>query len=311
MNNYEFNNNNNEYPLPSLNELNNNQLGPQDNYSHHQGLIYDNDNSNENNNDYNNNNYNIEMQNRYPGLNPENKLTEGEGHEMSEEEQRIQKMLRIGFIRKVYGILTVQLILTFGFVLFCQKDSIKNFVNNHSFLGVLIILVPSILFIVVFVLMIANEDLAKKVPYNYILLFVLTIGEALFCAYAALEVSYDSVVLALILTIVSSAAITVYTFNIKEDWTNVGGLLYVVFAQIFSFSILGFILNISFLQMFCCLLGTLILGIYLVFDTQLIIGKFGNALSIDDYIFAALELYLDIVRIFLEIIKVIILTSKK
>ena len=44
---------------------------------------------------------------------------------------------------------------------------------------------------------------------------------------------------------------------------------------------------------------------YLVYDVQLISGKFGIQYSVDDYIFAAMELYIDIIRLFLEILRIL------
>ena len=50
-------------------------------------------------------------------------------------------------------------------------------------------------------------------------------------------------------------------------------------------------------------LMTIMVGMYLVYDTQLIMGKFGVAYSVDDYIFATLEIYIDIIRLFLLILR--------
>ena len=45
-----------------------------------------------------------------------------------------------------------------------------------------------------------------------------------------------------------------------------------------------------------------VFGIFLIFDTQLIVGKGRHRLSLDDYIIAALILYLDIITIFLYLL---------
>ena len=53
-------------------------------------------------------------------------------------------------------------------------------------------------------------------------------------------------------------------------------------------------------------LGALIFSIYLVFDTQLMLGgKHKYAISPEEYVFAALNLYLDIVNIFMYILAII------
>lgn len=50
------------------------------------------------------------------------------------------------------------------------------------------------------------------------------------------------------------------------------------------------------------MLGVLIFGLYLIFDTQLILGKGRHKLSIDDYVLGALILYIDIIMIFIYIL---------
>jgi FtsH-binding integral membrane protein len=46
------------------------------------------------------------------------------------------------------------------------------------------------------------------------------------------------------------------------------------------------------------------MGLYIIYDTQLIIGKKANKFSIDDYVFAAMCIYIDIVRLFLYILRI-------
>ena len=62
--------------------------------------------------------------------------------------------------------------------------------------------------------------------------------------------------------------------------------------------------NWGYVNMIYCAIGVLIFSMYVVYDTQLIIGgkhkKF--QFSVDDYIFAALALYLDIINLFLYIL---------
>ena len=49
-----------------------------------------------------------------------------EGDEVSD--AQIQMAVRAGFIRKVYGILSIQLLITFGAVFFCQIKPIKSLI---------------------------------------------------------------------------------------------------------------------------------------------------------------------------------------
>lgn len=55
-------------------------------------------------------------------------------------------------------------------------------------------------------------------------------------------------------------------------------------------------------NLYCCL-GTMLFGIYLIIDTQLIIGGKRLELSLDDYVIGALILYMDIIQIFLYLLQ--------
>lgn len=59
-----------------------------------------------------------------------------------------------------------------------------------------------------------------------------------------------------------------------------------------------------------CILSACIYGVYLVYDVQLVANGTRMELSYDDYIVGALLIYVDVIRIFLQILKVIILLFK-
>lgn len=52
-------------------------------------------------------------------------------------------------------------------------------------------------------------------------------------------------------------------------------------------------------------LTALLFCVYLVFDTQLVLGRFENSYSLDDAYMAALQLYTDIIQIFIQLIRIL------
>lgn len=53
-------------------------------------------------------------------------------------------------------------------------------------------------------------------------------------------------------------------------------------------------------------IGALLFSVYLVYDTQLMIGgKHKCSISPEEYIFAALNIYMDIINIFIYILSII------
>ena len=52
--------------------------------------------------------------------------------------------------------------------------------------------------------------------------------------------------------------------------------------------------------------GALVFSLYLIYDTQLMLGgKHKYALSPEEYIFAALNIYLDVVQLFMYILMIV------
>jgi len=97
------------------------------------------------------------------------------------------------------------------------------------------------------------------------------------------------------LTAAVTVSLTIYAYKTKTDFTLMGGLLFICLAVLIVAGILSiFIRNKVFRIVYSCL-GVIIFGIYLIYDTQLVIGKNARGYSIDDYIPAALNLYLDII----------------
>jgi FtsH-binding integral membrane protein len=89
----------------------------------------------------------------------------------------------------------------------------------------------------------------------------------------------------------------------KEDFTIKWGLVAVLAMSLFMLAIFGIFWPTRFLYSVYCSLCVLLFGIYLIIDTQLIIGGKRIALTIDEYVAAALLLYVDIITIFLYILQ--------
>ncbi|KAI8425994.1 hypothetical protein MSG28_004973 [Choristoneura fumiferana] len=75
-------------------------------------------------------------------------------------------------------------------------------------------------------------------------------------------------------------------------------------------SIVSIFVRNNTLQLVYACIGALLFSMYLVYDTQLMMGgKHKYSISPEEYIFAALNLYLDIVNIFLYILTIISATK--
>ena len=226
-------------------------------------------------------------------------------------EAAIQMSVRAGFIRKVYGILSIQLIITFGSVFLCQIRPIKETIFKNQVLSGNLIIFASISFLVLFLCLACNRGLSRKVPYNYLFLFGITLCEAISCSIVSSIYSFQIVASALLLTIVATLAITFYACTTKTDFSACRVGLYVIFSQMFTIGLIAVLFRLRSLYAFYTFGMTAMVGIYLVYDTQLIMGKLGMGYSVDDYIFATLEIYMDIIRLFLLILRILGNSSRR
>ncbi len=227
----------------------------------------------------------------------ENANENNKNNPVDKEAERIQKTIRIGFIRKVYGILTVQMLITVAIASIGLNEDTKEFLKENP----IYFYIAIGLSLVVIIPLVCCKKVAKKVPLNYILLFVWTMLEGFIVANAIAYYDPKTVMMAAAGTAGISISLTIYACYTKTDFTYCGGMLFCMLA---IFTIFGIIMLITgfFINAIYCILGLALFSLYLIYDTQLIMGKHGREYSIDDYVIAALNIYLDIVNIFLYLL---------
>lgn len=231
-----------------------------------------------------------------------------ESYEIMDEdisEQQIQQSIRLGFIRKVYGIISFQLLITTIVVYFSIYNQFLNrfMISNPGFnylcfFGVLFTEIP----------IICCPSVASKVPLNYVLLLVFTLCESYLVAYMTLIYEPLSVLMCAGITLALVLGLTLYAIFTKTDMTLWGGGLVCLSVIFFILSLIGIFYRSLFYQTLlnCC--GLFLFSLYLMYDTQLVIGKNKNLISTDQYIIGALMIYIDIISIF---IKILLLLGKK
>ena len=134
-------------------------------------------------------------------------------------------------------------------------------------------------------------------------MFLFTFCEAYSVAFVCASVNSPEVVLiASFMTAGIVVALTLYSFTTKTDFTVFGGFAFVVIA---IFMMLGFFSYLfgPTMRLIYCGIGVLIFSFYLIMDTQYIIGAGKYDLERDDYILAAIILYIDIINIFLYVLQ--------
>lgn len=211
------------------------------------------------------------------------------------------KKIRHNFIKKVYSLLTIQLIITVAIVgLFAVHQPIHDWaVKNRWISGVAIVFS-----IIVLIVIGCSTTLVRKHPWNLVLLFVFTLGQS--ALLVAITVSFNTKVVAMAggLTAIICLTLTIFAFQTKWDFTTKNGTMLVILVVATLAMMVGLIFPPSRgFQLVMASVMAVIMGIYLIIDTQMIIGGTHKVqLSPEEYVFAAINLYLDIVNMFLQIL---------
>uniref|UniRef100_A0A7S0ZZ73 Uncharacterized protein n=1 Tax=Noctiluca scintillans TaxID=2966 RepID=A0A7S0ZZ73_NOCSC len=214
--------------------------------------------------------------------------------------------VRKGFIRKVYSILTVQLLLTVIVAapltsMVSQSWLVANSWIMYLSLGMTMVTMCA---------MVCCQNLTRSFPTNYILLFVFTAFEGVCVGFVSAQYTWQSVVLALGMTVLIFLCMTIFAWKSKTDFTGFGPYLFAALMVLMVFGFVVSLLAMSGVQVYWAfmaynLIGVIIFTFYIVYDTQLIIGEWGghaHQFGIDDYVFASLNLYLDIINLFLYLL---------
>ena len=221
---------------------------------------------------------------------------------------------RLGFIRKVYGIISAQLLVTFLFVVASQtflKSWITPQPGVQATAAMALFYLATIGAIVTMLLVGCFTSLARTVPTNYILLGIFTICESYtVCVLTAFFPPTD-VILAAFLTLSLTVALTVYAITTKKDFTVCGGVLCICAWSLFALTILLSMINfgnyktLNAMNVMISVAAVCIYGVYLIFDTQLLIGEHRYSLDMDDYIIGAIIIYVDIIVLFVRILSIL------
>ena len=214
----------------------------------------------------------------------------------------IERSLRINFTRKVFCITAAQLFIA---------GILVNFFLNHSWFAKINYYFSGFATfagLVAFITSVAlgfSETLSRTVPLNYILLGIFTVAESYTVGFIAGQYNRDVVLTAMYLTAGVVAALAIYTVKTKTEISYYSGL---IVLGTFGTAALSFLNWFTIFGLFDSLIfvGTAVMsGLYFIYDVKLLMGQDRFKLSLDDYIKGAMHLYIDIVRIFLNILQIV------
>lgn len=218
-----------------------------------------------------------------------------------------EKSIRNAFVSKVYAILSAQLAFTAILIgIFVSNQEIRYTFGRQPgwmFLGMGI-------FIITYLILACVESARRSFPLNFFLLAIMTFGYAFVAAVASCHYRIDTVLYAAIATAISTLLITLLAKSSKFDITSCGTTLCILgLAHCVIGSIMAITLTLmgygNLASLLLAISGAFLVSLYLLFDTQLILGGRKAELSPEEYILAAILLYVDIIQLFIYLLEII------
>ncbi|KAM6977981.1 fas apoptotic inhibitory molecule 2b [Aplochiton taeniatus] len=209
------------------------------------------------------------------------------------------KNIRRIFIRKVYAILMIQLSVTLAIVsLFTFCDPVRIYIQSN----------PGwywasyAVFFVTYLVLSCCSAPRRLFPWNLILLAIFTLSLSYMTGMLSSYYNTKSVIMCLGITTLVCLTVTVFSFQTKIDVTSYQGVL-LIFCMVMFIAglVLAFVLPYGCLPWMHAVygaLGAILFTMFLAFDTQLLMGNKRYSMSPEEYVFATLNIYLDVVYIF-------------
>ena len=213
---------------------------------------------------------------------------------------------QMGFVRKVFGIVAMQMTVTFIFAIggAVNKKWFRGF-ETHPWL----MLLSFITTIASMFTLVCGTEIRKKVPFNYILLGAFTFGEAMMFAGTTARLDLDVQAVLLAIGVLSITTLSLFYCALKVEHISEFRIFEVLmFALIwhlvfFVSAIVTGLFTSEGLDMMMVLLSIAaipIVSVYIVIDLCRIIIPGG--INKEDYILASLMLYMDIANLFYHIL---------
>ena len=216
-------------------------------------------------------------------------------------EKEIMEKVREGCVWKVYGILSYQIIITSLVVFFALINSSfqEYLLTSHTIYGLC-----CLISLICLLLPLCSSKIYQSFPTNYIVMTIFTLSYSWIIAAFTCLYTFNSVMTALFLTLVTVVTLTIYAWKTKKDYSISGGALIVSLVLLIFSSIIFAFIGVPFFNMLITYLSLILFSVYLIYDTQLLCGKGRVKFSEDDYILAAINIYLDIVILFTKILSI-------
>jgi FtsH-binding integral membrane protein len=208
--------------------------------------------------------------------------------------------VRRGFARKVAGIVAAQLAVTFCAVACAVLlEPLGAYLRER----VWPLAASSAAALLCVVVLVRSPAQLRAFPSNLAWLGAITLAESASLACLCVRLESQDVVLAAAASAALGAGLALFAVLTDLDATDLGAYLLAALSALLFFCVAA--LGVPALQGATCAAGLLLFSMYLVHDVQLIVGDRHNRYDVDDYVLASLQVYLDLLNIFVRVLRIV------
>ncbi|NXP45257.1 LFG3 protein, partial [Heliornis fulica] len=212
------------------------------------------------------------------------------------------RKVRHTFIRKVYAIISLQLLVTVGIIaMFTFVSPVRSFVQRN----VAIYYASYAVFLVTYLVLACCQGPRRRFPWNIILLTIFTLAMGLMTGTIASMYRTNAVLIAMLITAIVAIIVTIFCFQTKVRRGMTCPALPAACQHPAHPACLPFPTQVPWLHMVYAAIGAIAFTLFLAYDTQLVLGNRKNTLNPEEYIYGALTIYTDIVYIFTFILQIV------
>lgn len=201
------------------------------------------------------------------------------------------------------GLVTVQLLLTalIAAPIFMHK-SVRHFLHANPWVfGLAVIVTTTVLLIMAW-----SESARRRYPTNLLLLLLFTVANGLLVGIASATYSKQVLLLGVLIAATVSLSLIAYASQTSVDFSASGGILYSALVILLAVTLANWFLGFKTLHLLIGGCGALLFSAYMVYDVQLLAsGESCYHVSPDEYVFAAINVYTDIITLFMYILQVL------
>ena len=202
---------------------------------------------------------------------------------------------RATLVRRTYSLVFASVLVTIAGAAYAMSSPrMMQTVLDHRFLMALCVFVPLIL----------AQVSRNSFPQNIGFVFLFTFAEGLYVApFIAIAEQHNPGIAsqAGLLTFTAFGALTMYSFLSRRDFSAWGGFLFVGLIVLILTSVLNIFFGSAAGYTWIAGIGVLLFSGLLVFDTW----RLRNVYGPDDYVLAAVSIYLDLLNMFLFILSLL------